>query len=381
MTKPSVITKWLMQPANFSDTDRKDAAALIKAYPYFVPARYIEAGEHHKKQPFAPAMMNMMQLYRGNWLLFHDFLGTAVSSESVVYEDDEMLPEDETIVTEETAVESTEDVEYPEEILYEEPFGTYKDEEIAALSEDFDDDEEIEAVEIENDYNVEEDAPAPDEDEMPAPQQEEENETTAVEESPAVPEIEATTPSVHTNEETPATNEKEKTHSEEQIPFYQNRKADSLIQPIFTEDYFLHQGLQVSDELPPDIDHQTEEVDKSLMVVMSFSEWLLHFKTKGERAREEQEDQKALKTMWQKEKLAAALEEENDEIPEKVFEMAVNSITKEEDLASESLAEIMIRQGKPDKAIEMYRKLSLRNPQKKTYFARKIDEVQKEKES
>jgi hypothetical protein len=29
----------------------------------------------------------------------------------------------------------------------------------------------------------------------------------------------------------------------------------------------------------------------------------------------------------------------------------------------------------------MYRKLSLRNPQKKAYFARKIDEVQKGKES
>ena len=85
--------------------------------------------------------------------------------------------------------------------------------------------------------------------------------------------------------------------------------------------------------------------------------------------------------MWQKEKLAAALEEENDEIPENVFEMAVNSIAKEEDLASESLAEILITQGKYGKAIDMYRKLSLRNPQKNAYFARKIEALQKEKES
>jgi tetratricopeptide (TPR) repeat protein len=85
--------------------------------------------------------------------------------------------------------------------------------------------------------------------------------------------------------------------------------------------------------------------------------------------------------MWQKEKLAAALEEENEEIPEKVFEMAVNSITKEDDLASESLAEIHAMQGKYDKAIEMYRKLSLRNPQKKAYFARKIEVLLKEKQS
>jgi hypothetical protein len=377
MTKPSVITKWLMQPADFSETDRKDAAALIKTYPYFVPARYIEAGEHHKKQPFAPAMLNMMQLYRGNWLLFHDFLGATVSSESVVYEEEVIPQGDEAVITEDTSVESTEDVEYPDEVLYEEPFGTYKDEEIAALSEDFDD-EDVVSIEIENDYGIEEEASAPLLEKTLAPQQEE-IKPTIIKETPPVPEV-VMIPPIPSLEET-TTNENEKRKGDEQIPFYQNRKADSLIQPIYTEDYFLHQGLQVSDELPPDIDRQKEEVDKSLMVVMSFSEWLLHFKTKGERAKEEQEDQKALKTMWQKEKLAAALEEENDEIPETVFEMAVNSIAKEEDLASESLAEIMVKQGKPDKAIEMYRKLSLRNPQKKTYFARKIDEVQKEKES
>ena len=83
--------------------------------------------------------------------------------------------------------------------------------------------------------------------------------------------------------------------------------------------------------------------------------------------------------MWQKEKLAAALEEENEEIPENVFEMAVNSIKNEEDLVSESLAEIMIKQGKFDKAIEMYRKLSLRNPQKNAYFAGKIEKLIKER--
>jgi tetratricopeptide (TPR) repeat protein len=105
----------------------------------------------------------------------------------------------------------------------------------------------------------------------------------------------------------------------------------------------------------------------------------MYFKTKTEKEKEEEEDQKALKTMWQKEKLAAALEEENEEIPEGVFEMAVNSIKIEDDLASESLAEILIKQGKFDKAIEMYRKLSLRNPQKNTYFATKIEKLLKEK--
>ncbi len=161
---------------------------------------------------------------------------------------------------------------------------------------------------------------------------------------------------------------------------------DTLIFPVYTEDYFLQQGVKISDEIPTEIEELKEvtepsDEDKSLMVMMSFSEWLLHFKNTTEKQKEEKKDQKALKTMWQKEKLAAAMEEENEEIPENVFEMAVNSITKEDGLASESLADIYIKQGKYDKAIEMYRKLSLRNPKKNAYFALKIEEVLKEKQS
>ena len=160
---------------------------------------------------------------------------------------------------------------------------------------------------------------------------------------------------------------------------------EELIYPVYTEDYFLQQGVKVSEELPttdaplPPVDK--EEEDKSLMIVMSFSEWLMHFKNTADKQEEEKKDQKALKTMWQKEKLAAAMEEEDEEIPENVFEMAVNSITKENGLASESLADIYIKQGKYDKAIEMYRKLSLRNPKKNAYFARRIEEILKEKQS
>jgi tetratricopeptide (TPR) repeat protein len=171
----------------------------------------------------------------------------------------------------------------------------------------------------------------------------------------------------------------------EKADFNTSNVDDGLISPIYTEDYFLHQGIQVSNAIPKNMQGDLtagplEEEDKSLMVVMSFSEWLLHFKTRSQKEKEEREDQKALKTMWQKEKLAAALEEENEEIPENVFEMAVNSITREEGLVSEALADVYEKQGKHDKAIDMYRKLSLRNPQKNAYFARKIENIQKEKE-
>jgi tetratricopeptide (TPR) repeat protein len=162
-----------------------------------------------------------------------------------------------------------------------------------------------------------------------------------------------------------------------------HEKLDELVKPIYTDDYFMQQGVHISSDLPEtpvataSDDKETEE-DKSLMVMLSFGEWLQHFKKKAAAQEEEQQDKKALKTMWQKEKLAAAIEEENEEIPEEVFDMAMNSIAKEDGLASESLAEIHIKQGKYDKAIEMFQKLSLRNPEKSAYFAHKIEEIKKD---
>ena len=114
---------------------------------------------------------------------------------------------------------------------------------------------------------------------------------------------------------------------------------------------------------------ELEDEDKSLMVMMSFTDWLKHFKQKTEAEKEEEKERKALKTAWQREKLSAAADEELDEIPEPIFKQAMDSISIESTLISESLAEILAKQGKKDKAIAMYKKLSLRNPEKSTYFA------------
>lgn len=46
-------------------------------------------------------------------------------------------------------------------------------------------------------------------------------------------------------------------------------------------------------------------------------------------------------------------------------------------IVSETLAEILVRQGKKEKAIEVYRKLIWKFPQKKTYFAAQIEELKK----
>lgn len=258
------ITDWLTTPTK--EVDTVAVQALAAAYPYFLPARYMQAAAQQDTAARS-RMLGTMRLYTGNWLLFHQLMQQAA------------LPKEEPPVA-------------------------------------------------------------------------------------APPTVEQTIPPVT---EMPATHK----HLEE-LP---------LIQPVYTEDYFRHEGIVVDDHLPEELDKaqqpQEDEDPKSLMVVMSFSEWLMHFKSKSQKEKEEEEDRKAVKTMWQKEKLAAALEEENDEIPENVFEMAVNSIAVEEGLASEALAEILTRQGKTEKAIEMYKKLSLRNPQKSAYFAQQIAQLQK----
>lgn len=405
--KPATISQWMQDPASFSPEDRQIAAAIIKSYPYFIPIRYLEGAAYHKKQPFSPAMMNMMQLYRGNWLHFHEFMQAAAKGPAAEHDpqdqsshfpprewDTRILLEEEDMMQDSTVMHYEEDFdEAPEEDIFDHweedmdtaLLATGEEDPAAETPEPEQETYGFNAVEEENILSgtpqpteaAEETVPGP---ATPGEIEEEvyilsddilENpdiiEETAEEEEEAAPENSA-------GEEKTAARPDLKSSTPEK-PAAERREemvtaSIPLIQPIYTEDYFLHQGIHAPE---PSAEKKKKQHEKSLMIVMSFSEWLMHFKTKEQREKEEEEDQKALKTMWQKEKLAAALEEENEEIPENVFEMAVNSITKEEDLVSESLAEILVKQEKYDKAIEMYRKLSLRNPQKNAYFARKIE--------
>ncbi len=119
-----------------------------------------------------------------------------------------------------------------------------------------------------------------------------------------------------------------------------------------------------------DVDNQ------SLMQMMSFADWLQLFAQKRKQEQEEQESKNQLRAHIQKEKLAAALDEDSDVIPEPIFNQAMNSITDNE-IISEALAEILVKQDKKQKAAEMYRKLSLRNPEKSSYFAKKIKDLSK----
>lgn len=150
---------------------------------------------------------------------------------------------------------------------------------------------------------------------------------------------------------------------------------------FFHHDYFSGQGIEVDTEITTS--KKVKELpelsnERDLMVVMPFSEWLRYLEERNRKAKEEEADKSALRALWQKQKLTAAIEEEEEEIPEDVFEMAVNSITSKEEIVSESMAAVYALQGKKVKALDMYKKLSLQNPEKSAYFAKKIEDLQKE---
>lgn len=162
---------------------------------------------------------------------------------------------------------------------------------------------------------------------------------------------------------------------------------EALAAAMSQQDYFAGQGLPVHTELPVQSEKNEKKEaagekklseEKNLMVVMSFSEWLRYLEEQSRKAREEEAGKSALRAMWQKQKLTAAIEEEEEEIPENVFEMAVNSIASSDEIISESMAAVYALQGKKQKALEMYKKLSLQNPEKSAYFAKKIEDLQKE---
>jgi tetratricopeptide (TPR) repeat protein len=64
-------------------------------------------------------------------------------------------------------------------------------------------------------------------------------------------------------------------------------------------------------------------------------------------------------------------------IPLKTEDLTEKTDVFGENIVSETLVEILVNQGKKEKAIEMLKKLIWKFPQKKTYFAAQIDELKK----
>jgi len=178
-----------------------------------------------------------------------------------------------------------------------------------------------------------------------APIEETEPEVEAVETSNAeteVLEIEATSESIPVQEL-----QETDTAPESKVPETKTEPAAASItfEPYHTVDYFASQGIKLS--------QQEAANDKLGKQLKSFTEWLKTMKRLPETVATKNTD--------------AAGEQ-------KVENLAAHSL-ETADVVTESMAEVWLKQGNKQKALEVYNKLSLRYPGKSAYFAAKIESL------
>ncbi|MEO6838886.1 MAG: hypothetical protein ABI185_10910 [Ginsengibacter sp.] len=117
-----------------------------------------------------------------------------------------------------------------------------------------------------------------------------------------------------------------------------------LFEPLHTVDYFASQGIKISEEALEN-DHLGKQVK-------SFTAWLKSMK-----------------------KLHPGQLPEQNEVIEKIIQANAEVSNQNANVLTEAMAEVLIKQNKKEKAIEMYQKLSLINPSKSAYFAAKIENL------
>jgi hypothetical protein len=129
-----------------------------------------------------------------------------------------------------------------------------------------------------------------------------------------------------------------------------------LIQPLFTQDYFAYTGTRIPEHIAMDKPPTLEQLH-------SFTDWL----------RTLNRPQGALDPDLGEDPASLAAHTENEDSHLK--KTAEDSVRPSEEVLTEAMAEVRLRMGQRDKAIEIYEKLSLSNPEKSSYFAQKIQDL------
>ena len=115
-------------------------------------------------------------------------------------------------------------------------------------------------------------------------------------------------------------------------------------EPLHTVDYFASQGIKITEE--------PETNDKLGNQMKSFTAWLKSMK-----------------------KLHPSKLGEEDKVTDRLIQNAAEESNINTEILTEAMAEVLIKQDKREKAIEMYNKLSLINPSKSAYFATRIESI------
>lgn len=111
--------------------------------------------------------------------------------------------------------------------------------------------------------------------------------------------------------------------------------------PFHTIDYFESQGIRAYGQ------------DKFSSRVRKFTEWLREMKGANPQLHDLGTDTET----------------------ERMIETIAHTSNETKDIVTEAMAEVLVKQGKTEKARQLYKKLSFLNPAKSTYFAAKIEEL------
>ncbi len=124
-----------------------------------------------------------------------------------------------------------------------------------------------------------------------------------------------------------------------------------LFEPLHTSDYFASVGIKLSEE-----EKTAGNLGKQLK---SFTDWL-----------------KTMKKVHAEQltKTSSPVEVGLSAAESSIQKMAEKS-NQENDVITEAMSDVLLQQGKADKAVEILEKLSLLNPGKSAYFAAKINQI------
>lgn len=122
------------------------------------------------------------------------------------------------------------------------------------------------------------------------------------------------------------------------------QENELTFEPLYTVDYFASQGIKTTAETAP--------ADKLGKQLRSFTEWLKMMK-----------------------RLPAEETAPINESEEKKIQAAAEDSNAANEIVTETMADVLMKQGKPQKAIEIYQKLSLQHPEKSPYFAALIEQL------
>ncbi|WP_153800522.1 hypothetical protein [Foetidibacter luteolus] len=128
-------------------------------------------------------------------------------------------------------------------------------------------------------------------------------------------------------------------------PVEEDAKLPIQSEPYYTVDYFDSQGIRLDPSQVPK--------DKLGKKVRKFTDWLKDMKKVGPQPTDLGTDPEM----------------------EQAIQTIANASNETKEIVTESMAEVLIKQGKTAKAIKLYEKLSFLNPDKTAYFAAKISEL------